>query len=322
MNVSVILCTFNRCATLNQALESVLASEMPDSTTWEVLVVDNNSTDQTREVVENVRVRYPKKVRYLFEGTQGLSRARNAGIECAQGDVIVFVDDDVIVDRGWLRALTSLFLDGRWSGGGGPVLPRWTQKPPKWLPGPSRYGLAPLAMFDPGLPAGPLQEPPFGANMAFRREMFAKYGGFRTDLGRCGSNMLSNEDTEFGKRLLTGGERLGFEPVAVVYHPVQANRLRRSYFLAWWYDKGRSDIREFGVPPSRWAVAGIPVRFMRRAAAWMFRWLGSANPRKRFAAKLTVWSTLGVMEECYRISHPAKISAIAKSVPSESKWFS
>jgi hypothetical protein len=160
--------------------------------------------------------------------------------------------------------------------------------------------LAPLTVFDRPLNGGELTEAPFGANMAFRREVFERHGGFRVDLGRCGGGMLSNEDSEFGRRLLAAGERLRYEGSAVVYHPIPESRLRKQYFLAWWFGKGRADIRELNaLPDSRWNLAGIPLVLIRRLAANTVRWTLTAQPAKRFTNKLNVWACAGALLEYY-----------------------
>ena len=134
------------------------------------------------------------------------------------------MDDDVTVEPTWLQNLTASLHGRDWMGAGGRVLPVWRQSPPPWLPE-GRYSLAPLVVFDLGLEAGPISEPPFGTNMAFRREVFERCGGFRTDLGPRPGSQIRGEDTEFGRRLLDGGEPLRYEPSAVVYHPVPEERL-------------------------------------------------------------------------------------------------
>jgi GT2 family glycosyltransferase len=172
------------------------------------------------------------------------------------------------------------------------------------LPTQERYGLAPLALFDLGCEAGPLHEPPFGTNMAFRRKVFEKYAGFRTDLGPRPGSEIRNEDTEFGQRLLDGGEQLWYQPSAVVYHPTSEKRLQKTYFLRWWYDKARADVRQFGVPTdTKWFIAGVPLYRFRRLAIWTLRWLSAVSARERFGAKLKVWSLLGAIRESYRLSH-------------------
>lgn len=307
MKISVILCTYNRCQILAKALESIAAQVLPEASEWEVLVVDNNSQDQTRSVVDDFCCRYPGRFRYLFEARQGLSCARNAGIREARGKILAFMDDDVTVEPTWLRDLTVALHKGEYVGAGGRVLPNWDCSPPRWLPLKDRYALAPLAVFDLGLEPGTLAEPPFGANMAFRKAMFEKYGDFRTDLGRCADSMLSNEDTEFGRRLLAAGERLRYEPSAVVYHPVSENRVQKQYFLTWWFDKARADIREFGIPTdTRWFVAGVPLYLFRRLAVWTLRWVVAVRPAQRFSCKLKVWRSIGEIKECYRLARQAK----------------
>jgi glycosyltransferase involved in cell wall biosynthesis len=303
MKISVILCTYNRCQSLNKALGSVAVSALPGPVDWEVLVVDNNSKDQTREVVEDFSRRYPGRFRYLFERQQGQSHARNSGIRNARGEVLAFMDDDVTVESTWLRNLTADLCSGEWAGAGGRILPQWPCAPPSWLPEKEWFGMAPLAMFDLGLEAGPLTDPPFGTNMAFHRRVFEKYGVFRTDLGLRPNSEIRNEDTEFGRRLLAAGERLKYEPTALVHHSVPQQRLQREYFLRWWFDKGRADIRQNGVATdTKWYISGIPLYLFRRLAVGTLRWMVTLEPSRRFTYKLTVWLLAGTIVESYRQS--------------------
>jgi GT2 family glycosyltransferase len=158
-------------------------------------------------------------------------------------------------------------------------------------------------MFDLGLEAGLLAEPPFGTNMAFQKKLFEKYDDFRTDLGPRPGSEIRNEDTEFGHRLLTAGERLRYEPSAIVYHSVSQNRVQKKYFLAWWFDKARADIWQFGVPHNtRWFVAGIPLYLFRRLAVWTVRWIVAVEPSRRFSNKIKTWTVAGQILESYRQS--------------------
>ena len=233
MNVSLIICTYNRCESLLKTLESVAASVLPPSIEWEVVVVDNNSQDQTSAAVEEFSDRHPGRFRYLFEPTQGLSNARNAGILAAQGEVIAFTDDDVIVHPSWLLNLTRPFLERSWAGAGGRVLPFQGVVLPPWLSLSPPYDLGGrvAALFDQGGEPKELNLPPYGANMAFRREMFQKYGHFRRDLGRRPDSLIGGEETEFGMRLIAARERLFYKPSAIVYHPVPEERLTKEYLF-------------------------------------------------------------------------------------------
>lgn len=308
MKITVILCTYNRCKTLATALDSIAAQTLPESVEWEVLVVDNNSCDQTRDVVEESCRRYPGRFRYLFEPHQGLSYARNAGVREARGDVLAFMDDDVTVEPRWLESLTAPLRSREWAGSGGRTVPAETFPLPDWLAldGPNNMMAVLCAGFDLGDQPRQLDRPPYGTNMAFRTEMFEKYGGFRTDLDRCAGNTMSNGDTEFGRRLLAAEERLRYEPSAVVYHPVPEQRVRKEYLLAWWFDFGRALVREWGRGP---AVLGIPRPYLNILKLGTFvmaekigRWMLALSPQRRFYNKCWVWMTAGQIREYWRLA--------------------
>ena len=291
------------CPKFGDCLESVATQTLPQAVGWEILVVDNNSSDETHQAVKGFQQRYPGRIRYLFEPTQGLSYARNAGIRGARSDILAFIDDDETADPGWLQNLTQNLHRGEWAGAGGRVLAQWNGSRPRWASSDSSFALGPLAAFDPGLEAGQMTVPPVGANMAFKKQAFHKYGDFRTDLGRSGKNLLSNEDIEFGRRLLAAGEQLRYEPSAVTHHPVEETRARRDYFLKWWFNKGRSDVMEFGILPNRRRVLGVPFRLFRDAAVEAARWTVAVDPPQRFVSKLKVWCYAGQAFESYSQVH-------------------
>ena len=291
MHITVILCTYNRCRSLSKALSSVAASTLPPSVEWEVIVVDNNSCDHTREVVEGFCSRYPARFRYLLESQRGKSHALQTGIREAPGDVIAFMDDDVTVEPMWLQNLTAGLHSGEWAGAGGRIVLQWPSSLPDWLAieGPwVRHGLPAL---DQGPESKELIGPPFGTNMAFRKEMFEKYGGFRTDLGPSPDNLIRSEDTEFGRRLIAAGERLRYEPSAVVYHPVPEDRITKTYLLKWWFDFGRAHAREFRIRPAR-QVCNL--------VAWKLKGTVASDPKLRFFSRLVVRERLGEFSEILR----------------------
>jgi glycosyltransferase involved in cell wall biosynthesis len=305
MKITVILCTYNRCASLADSLHSVAASVVPADVDWEILVVDNNSKDQTRDVIEGFCRQYPGRFRYVSETRQGLSNARNAGIREARGDVLAFVDDDVLVDPAWLHNLTSAMEDSRWAGAGGRIRPEQGFSPPAWLNLDYQefYLGGSLVLFDLGDQAGQLPSPPFGTNMAFRKTMFEKYGGFRADLGRCGDSLIGNEETEFANRLLSGGERLWYAPSAIVYHPVPKQRLTKSYLRNWWYSYGRSIVRQSSKGPSVHQIPGFYLRRLRGGLRWMFfsnpDW--PLYPDWRFYGQVQVCMAAGEILELLRL---------------------
>lgn len=302
MDISVVLCTYNRCQDLSRALEGLARSKLAGSITWEVLIVDNNSTDKTRSIAEEFCQAYAPHFVYVFEPAQGKSHALNTGVRQAQGDVIAFTDDDAVVDPSWLENLTAPLRGDRYAGVGGRTFPYGSFSPPCWLPHDSPDGRAPLALFDRGASEMELFEAPFGNNMAFRKEVFGKYGEFRTDLGpQPGSgNPQKGEDSELGERLLAAGERICYEPSAVVYHRVFPHKVQKEYILSWWADKARSDIRIAGVPrDTRWFLAGIPLYLFRRILRWTFKWVISVRPDQRFSCKIRVWSLAATILACH-----------------------
>jgi glycosyltransferase involved in cell wall biosynthesis len=309
MIVTVILCTYNRADSLGTALESVLASALPSCIDWELLVVDNNSRDRTREVINEFCRRHPGRVRYIFEAQQGLSKARNAAIRQARGEILAFVDDDVTVEPAWLENLTAGLRDGQWAGSGGRILPQQGFSPPTWLAlqGPWGQGGVLCAQFDMGDTTRQItEEPPYGTNMAFRKEMFEKYGGFRTDLGRCGESLIGNEDTEFGRRLMEAGERLRYEPLAVVYHSIPAERLNKRYFRAWWFAFGRAQMREKGPRTKVWGIPrfyfSLPNIALRLFLPQVARSLLARDPRERFRRQCFACCMAGNMAEIWNLA--------------------
>jgi GT2 family glycosyltransferase len=211
------------------------------------------------------------------------------------------MDDDVTVAPTWLRNLTAALEDTAWAGSGGRIILEWPSALPRWLAIEGQYSRHPFPGFDQGQTPKELVGPPFGTNMAFRKAMFEKYGGFRTDLGPSPNpdTPPHSEDTEFGRRLITAGERLWYEPSAVVYHPITAGRLSRSYFLSWWFDRGRAEIREC-------VAQGISFRSFAHLAAWTARWMLAVRPSARFYRKLIVWQSVGQIVESCRLSESEK----------------
>ncbi len=310
MKISVILCTYNRCQSLSRALESIAATQMPEHADWQVLIVDNNSNDQTREVAESYCRRDPSHFHYVFESQQGKSFALNRGIREALGEILAFIDDDITVEPTWLFELTKAFSDTQWSGAGGRVYLPTDFSPPSWMALKGDQSLVSiLALFDLGSEPCPLSKPPIGNNMAFRSEVFAKYGVFRTDLGPSPGSEIRFEDTEFGSRVMQGGGRILYVPSAVVHHAVDPRRLKKDFFLAYHFDYGRGLIRHKGdrspvgiVPRSLISFFNRLLNMLPKKIWW---WLRESDPQKRFFNKCHVWAMAGEIVELFDRSFSA-----------------
>jgi glycosyltransferase involved in cell wall biosynthesis len=280
VTVSVIIPTFNRAALLGETLDSLAQMKPRTITDWEVLVVDNNSTDETAAVVHGRQRGFPLPLRYEFETAQGRSNALNRGILATSAPVLAFIDDDVVVAERWLDEAAGSLLDPA-SGvdyTGGPVHPIWEAERPRWL-SPTRADLwGAIAILDYGADPFVFEERrlvPLGANMAVRRTLVDRIGGFSPRLGRSsGTQILGQEVPEFLARARAVNSRGRYLPGMLVHHHVPARRLTKSYFRRWWFGKGRSraalerlqPMTELGVDLNRVPHLLRTPRFMWRTA--------------------------------------------------------
>jgi len=238
VRATVVVCTRNRSAPLAEACEGALALGTPMP--WELLVVDNASTDDTLEVARAIAARHPGRVRVAVEPTLGLSSARNLGVRLARGSWIAFLDDDAVPAPGWLEAYDRALATPATGAAGGPVdpdfrgaLPAWFE--PAFLPyvsawdrGPEPHALA-------------YNEYPRGANMAFLRDALLRVGDFDPRLGRRGRSLRSCEEIELCLRLERAGLGVVYEPGARVRHRVEADRLTRDWMIARFAAQGFSE---------------------------------------------------------------------------------
>ena len=316
MKYSVVIATYNRAAELRATLAS-LAALRPDGP-WEVLVVDNNSTDDTRAVVTAAARTFPTTLTCLHERQQGRSPALNTGIRAARGEIIATTDDDVRVPADWLNAaakgLQALGCDFV----GGRVLPIWRAERPAWLPDHGGKAWAVIALLDYG--PQPLEfgaRVPLGVNMAFRRTAFDRAGLFDPRTGRRAGTLLGQEVREWCIRARRAGLRGYYVPGLVVEHVIPADRLNKGYFRRWFYWRGisrallyeqaRLDMEapeQTTVDFSRVRhVAGVPGYLYRKAAAAVVDWARAVwrrDPIAAFDAEVWLWFFAGIVRQRWR----------------------
>jgi glycosyltransferase involved in cell wall biosynthesis len=301
IDASVIVCTYNRAESLPRTLRSLRAQQVRSGIDWEVLVVDNNSRDATRQTVEFFMQEFPR-LRYCFEAAQGLSHARNRGLAQARGRIVLFTDDDVAPEPDWVQRI----VDGMSATGcdacGGYIAPDWQSPPPRWLTERFHGFLAVRADRDDAYEILPGMLPPFGANMAFRREVFDRLGAFDVMRGRKGSVLASGEDGEMFQRILDAGGKVMFFGAARVHHTVESFRLTKRYFRRWRYETSRNLAQTVGFPGER-KLLGVPpyllvqlLRAAARAAAARIK----DPPDEAFSKEVLVWHFLGSIEGLWR----------------------
>jgi len=244
--ISVIIPTYNRFQCLQEALESLLAQDKDETLSYEVIVVDNNSNDYTKNIVDSFMNLFKGNLRYTFEAKRGIPYARNKGIREAVGEILVCIDDDVIVHKDWLRNIKKYFdLYPDIAGIAGRIIPNLRCKKPCWLSINGDYLLkGALNYYDHGdtpFYTNNIEKPFMGANMALRRAVFEKHGLFHGNIKKIGNKLLFTEDTELYRRIKEKGERVLYAPEVVVEHPFDKNRINKRYFRRWYYYTGISN---------------------------------------------------------------------------------
>jgi len=269
LRITVAVITYNRARFLRETLAALARQDIPASE-WELLVIDNNSTDDTAQVVTSGGTSQPPP-RHIVETKQGLDHGRNRAVAEAQGEVVVLVDDDILMEPDWLARLTEPFTSpagDRIGVVGGEVIPVFPDGLPRWLERAHR----PLG-FRPD--AGPLPpgQSPMGANFAFPKAVLDRLGGFDTVLDRQGSALFGGGDTEMIRRVRTAGLEVWFAPAAAVRHQMPASRLTMAYALRHAFDSARSRIVD-GVRTRRAAGQSAFPFLLSRAAGAALKLLG------------------------------------------------
>lgn len=273
-DISIVICTYNRPELLRSALNSLLPQSPPDLN-YEVIIVDNNSTFETKAVVDELS-QQDSRLRYVRETRQGNAYARNTGVAHAGAPIIAFLDDDVIVRENWLELIKPAFDETKADFIGGKVLPRWEQPPPSWL---STKNWAPIAALDYGDSSFLITaETPLcllTANIAFRKKVFEKFGGFSADVQRAGDSIGSLEDHEFLTRLLREGVTGLYLPEMVVDAHVGSERMTKAYHRRWHTGHGHfyAIMNDPEWERSNFRLAGVPGHLYRETVKNGLLWL-------------------------------------------------
>jgi glycosyltransferase involved in cell wall biosynthesis len=297
MESTVVVCTRNRARLLERTLES-LAAQTLDPSRFEVLIVDNASTDSTAEVVARWQATGRFACRHVVEERLGTSHARNRGVREAHGRVIAFLDDDARAEPEWLGCLLRAREEEGVAGVGGRIKLDWESRQPWWLT--ERHLLSLLAEFELGDVRCRVEQFPYlvGTNMAFSAEVFEQVGAFSPQLERRSALVIGMEDVEFCHRVVRHRGALVYEPRAVVHHFVPDDRATLSFLVRRSYADGRSMARFHQLTGQRDKssrslrllrnLVAVPVRALRRdwsrsalAVVFVVRHLGYLREARR-----------------------------------------
>jgi glycosyltransferase involved in cell wall biosynthesis len=243
---SVVLCTHNHADRLDRTLVDLKQLKAPEAA-WELLIVDNGCTDGTNNLLAHHRWPATWQVRVVREEKLGLSNARNRGIADARGDYVIFMDDDETPDPDWLRAFERLIREKDPDAFGGRIRVLFEDMRPDWLQDDLLGFLGELNRAESIVPLNDPYTSFYGGNFGIRKTVCERVGQFDAMLGRKGSDNTGGEEVDFYRRLLDAGLTVWWTPEAVIYHRIQAMKLKRSYFLDLHYKLGRMEaIRKRG----------------------------------------------------------------------------
>jgi glycosyltransferase involved in cell wall biosynthesis len=288
IDITMLVCTFNRAADLRELLQTALVQETDGEFSFEVLVVDNNSTDDTRAVVKEFIDQGYANLRYAFEGKPGKSHALLHGLEIARGWSYVITDDDFILPKDWLKKIIAAFkshpdvpvISGK-------VLPLWQGEPPAWLT-PEHWSA--IAMADYG-------DAPFYADeknqicllaCAFRLADVKAVGGYRPELGVSQKAIGGTEDLDILSRLWKAGRRAFYDPTIYFYHKVPSTRLTKAYHRRWHTEHGYhyALMRQEEFEDAGARLFDVPAHQYRQALQNLAQWFGKMLRGRRDAAFL------------------------------------
>ena len=298
MKLDVVVPTYNRSQLLRRTISSLLNAPRPEGLDVTIIIVDNNSKDDTELAVRAIPQPADRRLTYIKETNQGLSHARNGGIRAGTGDIIGFLDDDEEIGEDWFRVVAREFANDSTDFIGGPYLANWAAPAPSWLP-PGYHAV--IGVIDPKPRApfgGNFTGILMGGNAVIRRRAFDQVGFYSPKLGRSGKGLLTDEDAEMYRRLQAAGLRGMYTPDLVIYHHIPADRLTRKYHRRWCYWRGVSQgygdretkeqvpytlsIPRYRIGRALKGLVGIPRQFVSSHAA-----------PKSFAGELAVWELFG-----------------------------
>ena len=305
--LDVIIATYNRCDLLATALKSLLAARRPEGLSIAVTVVDNNSKDETRAVVQAIASSdTPFPIRYIFEPKQGRSAALNSGIQSTHGDLIGMIDDDEEVDLSWFEVIHRTFGRSEVDYIGGPCRGNWDIfVRPKWVHETSAVlGIMNFGPREVRYGTDECRGIPMGGNSVYRRKVFSRVGLYNTAIGRSSKGLESCEDSEMFERVARSGAKGLYVPDLVIYHYIPESRLRRNYHRRWHFGHGISEgVMVRGSVPDTAELFGLPRWRLRFAAEGLAIALcslvGLASALQGFEGEARFWSLMGYIRGKY-----------------------
>jgi glucosyl-dolichyl phosphate glucuronosyltransferase len=315
MFISVAICTWNRCELLQRTLSQMVRLRVPDDCEWEMLVVNNNSTDDTERVVGQFEGLLP--LRRLNETQQGQCFARNRAVAEARGDLLIWTDDDVIVDENWLSEYAKavqLYPDAHFFGG--TIEPWFEESPPDWVVNNMDGMRAPLVINRLGEEIRELRthEYPLGANMAFWTRVIRSYP-FDVTIGHRGGRLCGGDDIDVIDRMRADGLLGVWVGTAKVQHFIPKDRMSKEYLTRQAVDYGSSHAQQLFYPAKRRMPPAWCVRqWIESNCAWLWcrvtqkqQWVSQFMKVQHWNAFMAEW--WGLTLNCHAKCGPMSVLA-------------
>jgi glycosyltransferase involved in cell wall biosynthesis len=237
--VSIIIPTFNRSGILGITLESCVNQNYPKDL-FEIIVADNNSSDNTKQIVEEWASKSPVRIRYIFEAEQGAHIARNTAAKHSDSEILYFTDDDMIADKDLLKNITRVFdMNFNVAVAGGKVLPKWEFEPPDWLLKYFKNGSLSLVEKSEKLIIASYDMGIFSCHQAMMRKVLFECGGFNPDIVK--EKLIGNGETGLNIKILEAGYNFAYVDDAVSYHIIPRSRMTQKYFNYRFGNQGNCD---------------------------------------------------------------------------------
>ncbi len=298
VQISAAICTRDRADYLRKAVES-LTEQSLDAANFEIIVVDNGSSDDTKQVVTE-EFSSVSNLRYLYEPVPGLSRARNLAWQSAEGEYIVYLDDDAIANPNWMNGYLETFRAQDVAAVGGDVFPLWEAPRPDWLHDRLLSMLSVYQLSETPTILSPDQAVA-GCNVGYTVADLRAVGGFNESLGRTGKGLLSGEESLLREELEKRSRHTLYEPSLSVEHHVAPSRLNKSWFRRRAFDGGRSEARLTSIQAGGLTPGQRVPLFVRELFGWMLPRLAmfviASRPDQRFYRECQVRRGLGFIKE-------------------------
>lgn len=266
--LSVIICTYNRDKYIYNVLQSLAQNDFPTDQ-YEIVLVNNNCTDNTQSECARFKADYPQVVmREFVETNQGLSYARNRGIRESKGDILVYVDDDALVNKEYLQTYADFFathpdIDAA----GGPIIPKYETAEPDWMSHFTKNLITGYKYNGNQIKEFAQNDFPGGGNAGYRASVFEKVGLFNVDLGRKGDSLVGAEEKDIFDKMTSLGMRFFYLPTAILYHLIPEKKLSKEYFDKLTYSIGKSErIRTLAIGKGK---------YTKRIISEMIKWAAS-----------------------------------------------